>query len=338
MAYARHEKLKNDNVCAERVIMKMINTLYDIHPSLANKLAKNQAYQILDTIVTSHMVGNGYFNPRDRSEDRKEYGRQMITYDREVREIADSLNLDQTIVVEFVRGCFEINGANGIYPSMWLGRSSFWSSYSKLLKLTSFSNSIMKTIAGYAIGKLDGAKVNSEFKIFARVTRALSVLPPWTRFIIEACNYVSSKYSTVNTVPGQSIKIFVDEFVDCIREFDEEQYLVYEKEIGTFLERINDSFTPDCSAVLCTFELNKLDSYILKIRNGFKWFPTESSRKQLRLLAPLPTPKTEMPDDLELPSPSISDPLLLPRVATVAKLLTKADFEDDSNNSNEDEE
>jgi hypothetical protein len=90
-------------------------------------------------------------------------------------------------------------------------------------------------------------------------------------FILEGCSYVADHQDRQKPkAPGQAERIFIDEFINYLRELDDTRYQRFQDEIGDLLGDITDPFLPDCSAIIKHLNMSRFDEDIAIARASFK--------------------------------------------------------------------
>jgi hypothetical protein len=287
---AEVEGAEKSEISIQRFISNIVTALFTLFPKIGKKLTKQQASQILNAMCSSGMLKKDPWEGvnTNNADGRRSYAEHMIRYELDIRSIARHYNIRQSAAVLFMKCCFKANRIVEIYPYNNCAEM-VWPSYSLL------SIKFGDTIAQYIIETMiDGTSIkelSSRFPLFARVSKSVAHTSPAMYFILEGCNYVANHDDhKKECAVGQSERIFIDEFVDYLREMDEDKYLQMQDEIARLLCDIDDSFTPDCTRVVEHLDLSRFGDDVAHIRSGFE---------QILVKQQKPKPIEVPPEDVE---------------------------------------
>lgn len=255
-------------ISAERLISNIVNAIFTVFPKIGKKLNKKQACQMLTLMNVSGMLqcDEGYIG-KDM-EFRERYADTLIKYELDIRSIARSIGIKQNSAVKFMRACFKANRGSNLYPYL-PNVDMIWPSYELLV--IRFGEILAQYITESIVGISSAKEISHRFPIFNRVSKNVAHASSATFFILEGCNYVAMHDNqTKERAPGQSERIFIDEFIDYLREMDEDRYLLFQDEIAGLLSNISDSFTPDCGYIIGHLDMEKFDEDVACVRAGFE--------------------------------------------------------------------
>lgn len=259
-------------VPATRLIANTMNALFTVFPKLSKKLSKQQAARLLSVMAISGMI------PHDCNESwgylkdftgRSKYVDCMIHYNSNVRSIARHLGIRPNLADDFVRCCFGTNKSRmNVYPYDPKHESA-WRYHKRLV--AKFGESIAQEVTEYIIGVTPSERIADHFSVLSRISKNMSHASNAKFFILEGCSYVADHQDRQKPkAPGQAERIFIDEFINYLRELDDARYQRFQDEIADLLGDITDPFLPDCSAIIKHLNMSRFDEDIAITRASFK--------------------------------------------------------------------
>jgi len=288
-------------ITPQRLITNITNAVFTIFPKLGNLLTRQQANQLLTFM---NVIGMLESSPRmykfQQAQEEVQRINNMIDYELNVRHIATYIGVGKKNAVKFVRGCFATNGEVIIYPNI---KKALWSRHRLLIG--KFGDSIAQYITETIVGEKLTSKIVDIFPVFNRIAKNMIGASSAIFFILEGCNYVAMHEDRQKKfAPGQSNRIFVDEFLDYLREMDNHRYLKFQDEISQLLFNFDGSFDANCSRIIEHLHMGRFDEDLVKVRTNFEeHLKSQKEPDDEDTTTPVPVPKPAM-----MPKPVASLP------------------------------
>lgn len=274
----------------QRQAMAAMTSLYFLYPDIEKKISLKQSASLLSAMAICGMFMQPEHGPRHASIKNVQKCVQVgINYETSIRVLAKVIGIKKSIAINFIRGCFRANKLAYLYP---YSDPIFGSEYAAVAKYVTpqLAQYVIEYLAGDRYFESRDLTVDEKYKYRSRAKNKLIkygtfyLLPKFAKinancettavklFLINAFDYIS-RHPDRNAKKSSefaSKKIFIDEVINYIREYDEDQFNKFRDKIEEMFLKFDDySVLPNCIQLKIAFGLEGLSKKIHTFKSGF---------------------------------------------------------------------